>query len=144
MMSEEDKKIIKYINKNKLESNTAYRDPVSGRFYITDSKGKFKNFTTEEEVISYLNEQSNRKFKPVEDEYCRYDAEDDEYIVEIKVRKKHYQDCLIEYDKFDNNISTSDSLGKDFLYVVATSEDIYVFNCTKLSKKNFKIIIKLL
>ena len=96
------------------------------------------HFTTEEEVISYLNEQSNRKFKPVEDEYCRYDAEDDEYIVEIKVRKKHYQDCLIEYDKFDDNIGTSDNLGKDFLYVVATSEDIYVFNCSKLHKDGFK------
>lgn len=93
---------------------------------------------SEKEVVYYLNKNSNRKFKLVEDEYCHYDAEDGEYIVEIKVRKQWYQDCLIEYDKFDNNISTSDSLGKDFLYVVATSEDIYVFNCTKLSKKNFK------
>lgn len=93
---------------------------------------------SEEKVVSYLNMVSNRNFKLSEDEYCRYDAEDGEYIVEIKVRKKWYQDCLIEYDKFDDNISTSHSLGKDFLYVVATSEDIYVFNCTKLSKKDFK------
>ena len=93
---------------------------------------------TEKEVVYYLNKNSNREFKLVEDEYCRYDAEDDEYIVEIKVRNRWYQDCLIEYDKFDDNIGTSDSLGKDFLYVVATSEDIYVFNCTKLHKEDFK------
>jgi len=94
--------------------------------------------SNEEEVVSYLNRVSNRNFKLVEDEYCRYDAEDGEYILEIKVRNKWYQDCLIEYDKFDDNISTSSSLGKDFLYVVATSQDIYVFNCTKLHKKGFK------
>ena len=70
MMNKEDKKIIKYINKNKLESNTAYRDPVSGRFYITDSKGKFKNFTTEEEAIAYKDQKNlEKKFKEVvEDE----------------------------------------------------------------------------
>ena len=93
---------------------------------------------SEKEVVFFLNKASKREFKLVEDEYCRYDAEDDEYIVEIKVRKKHYQDCLIEYDKFDDNIGTSDNLGKDFLYVVATSEDIYVFNCSKLHKDGFK------
>ena len=69
-MVKEDKKIIKYINKNNLEKNTAYRDPVSGRFYITDSKGKFKNFTTEEEAIAYKDQKNlDKKFKQVvEDE----------------------------------------------------------------------------
>ena len=69
-MVKEDKKIIKYINKNNLEKNTPYRDPVSGRFYITDSKGKFKNFTTEEEAIAYKDQKNlDKKFKQVvEDE----------------------------------------------------------------------------
>jgi len=93
---------------------------------------------SKKEVVFFLNKESSREFKLVEDEYCRYDAEDDEYIVEIEVRKNWSEEHLIEYDKFDDNIGTSSNLGKDFLYVVATSEDIYVFNCTKLSKKDFK------
>ena len=83
-MSKEDKKIIKYINKNKLESNTAYRDPVSGRFYITDSKGKFKNFTTEEEAIAYKDQKNlEKKFKKVVE-----DEKVEAYKKERKTKKK--------------------------------------------------------
>ena len=122
-------------NVEKLESYVAEGSIGSSTNPYLFPKG---DLPSEKEVVLFLNKESKREFKLVEDEYCRYDAEDDEYIVEIKVRKKWYQDCLIEYDKFDDNIGTSSNLGKDFLYVVATSQDIYVFNCTKLHKKGFK------
>tara|TARA_R100001594_G_scaffold12533_2_gene27774 strand:- start:8660 stop:9376 length:717 start_codon:yes stop_codon:yes gene_type:complete len=64
-MAKSDKKIIRQINKRAsiegLKKNTAYRDPKSGRYYITDSKGRFKDFTTEEGAIAYKEKQEYKK-----------------------------------------------------------------------------------
>tara|TARA_X000001382_G_scaffold125017_1_gene110112 strand:- start:1967 stop:2617 length:651 start_codon:yes stop_codon:yes gene_type:complete len=89
---------------------------------------------TEDTVISYLNSEALSEFVRCQDEYSVYDAEEDRYIAEIKIRNKEYPDCLIEFDKFNNNIEYSTEVGKEFLYVVATTSNIYVFNISKLVK----------
>ena len=92
---------------------------------------------TEESVTAYLNEKAQSDFVLVDDEFSRYDAEEERYIAEIKIRNSWYPDCLIEYDKFDNNAEYADEVGKEFLYVVATSADMYIFNVTALIKAKY-------
>jgi hypothetical protein len=88
-------------------------------------------------IIAYLNREAKSEFVKCQDEYSRYDAEDDRYIAEIKVRNKDYSDCLIEYEKFDNNIEYANETDKEFLYIVATNRDIYVFNVSRLLKDGY-------
>lgn len=94
----------------------------------------------EDYIIAYLNKYAKSEFVRTTDEYSRHDAEEERYIAEIKVRNQDYSDCLIEYDKFDNNMEYAEETDKEFLYIVATNEDIYVFNVSKLHKDgyNFK------
>ncbi len=122
MMNKEDKKIIKYINKNKLESNTAYRDPVSGRFYITDSKGKFKNFTTEEEAIAYKDQKNlEKKFKEVvEDEKVaayKKERKTKKKLQEVKKDPTLAQEALEKayknYDELVTKIEDAEDEGED-------------------------------
>ena len=91
-----------------------------------------RTMDTEQEVISFINEQSGTTFKLAEDKYSTYDAEDPNYIAEIKIRNKHYDDCLIEYDKYMGNKGIADISGKHFLYIVVANPHIYVFNIHKL------------
>jgi hypothetical protein len=92
---------------------------------------------TEQSICDWLNQQARTKLKLTGEQYSSYDAEEDRYIAEIKVRGKHYDNCLIEYDKFNINSEHSDKTGKDFLYIVAVSPNIYVFNVTHLNKKEW-------
>ena len=97
-----------------------------------------RQLPTEKEVVESVNRRSKREFVMSDDEYCTYDAQDSRYIVEVKVRKKWYPDCLIQYDKYDSNNREAERSGRESLYIVATSTDIYVFNITKLRNKKYK------
>jgi len=89
-------------------------------------------------VTKTVNRESKREFRLIDNEFSRYDAEDADYIAEIKMRSSWYPDCLIEYDKYDANIRDAERRGKEFLYIVATREDIYVFNISTLRGKDYK------
>ena len=93
---------------------------------------------TEDFVISYINKKAKSKFVKT-DEYCTYDADEQRYVAEIKVRNKHYDTCLIEWKKYMANKGHADIDGKEFLYIVATNSHIYVFNITKIQKSRSKI-----
>tara|TARA_X000001382_G_scaffold1563_1_gene1884 strand:- start:9647 stop:10297 length:651 start_codon:yes stop_codon:yes gene_type:complete len=93
---------------------------------------------TEDFVISYINQEAKSEFIKTE-EYCTYDAVESRYVAEIKVRNKHYDTCLIEYDKCLANQGHADIDGKEFLYIVATTTHIYVFNISKIQKSRSKI-----
>jgi len=97
---------------------------------------------TESDVVEIINKESNRTFELVEDEFSRYDAEDSDYIMEIKTRYTWYNEFLIEHDKMDVNIALAKAKNKEFLYVSAVDQgsfySIYVFNCSKLVKKDHK------
>ena len=79
------------------------------------------------------------KNKPVinTSRYHRFDAYNENYIVEIKYRNKEYENYIIEFDKYAYNVMYSDLYKLKFLYVVGTPNDTYVFNITNLNKAKY-------
>lgn len=138
------KEVVNAYNTKKRNQDIPARDRPE-YIEVKDSPNKGFLFSggrlpTEEQVVLEVNHQGNRSFVMSEDEYCIYDAFDSDYLVEVKVRKKWYPDCLVQYDKYDLNLKESEQDGKEFLYIVSVGGDIYVFNITKLNaeKYNFK------
>lgn len=70
-------------------------------------------------------------------EYCRYDASNKNYILEIKYMGKFYKGALIEFDKFSYNIMYSKMKNKQFIYAARMENKIYIFNVTKLLALNY-------
>jgi hypothetical protein len=89
-------------------------------------------------VLKHLNEHF-KEDKPIlcKDEYHRFDAYNNNYIIEIKYRNKEYENYIIEFDKYAYNTMYSDLFNKKFLYIVGTPNDIYVFNITNLNKSRY-------
>ena len=65
------------------------------------------------------------------DQYSSYDAEDSNYIVEIKNRRAYYSDKQIECLKLFANYQKAEIKGKHFLYVVTDEKGMHIFNITK-------------
>ena len=83
---------------------------------------------TELSTIELINKSSGTKLALVKGQFSIYDAEDDDYIVEIKNRRKYYSTKLIEAKKLYNNFQASQIKGKKFLYVVTDDRGVYVYN----------------
>ena len=83
---------------------------------------------TELSTIELINKSSGTKLTLVKGQFSIYDAEDDDYIVEIKNRRKYYSTKLIEAKKLYNNFQASQIKGKKFLYVVTDDRGVYVYN----------------
>jgi hypothetical protein len=88
-------------------------------------------------VVYHINRAFGRRFELAEYKYSYFDAYDDDYIAEIKVRKHHYDDCMIEYDKYAKNVSYAKLNNVYFVYVVATKSYIYIFNISKMNDSNY-------
>ena len=85
---------------------------------------------TEESTIELLNTLGTNLVK-CSDRFSSYDAEDENYIVEIKNRRGFYAEKLIECLKLFKNYQKSQLSGKDFLYVVTDENGCYIFNITR-------------
>ena len=83
---------------------------------------------TELSTIELINKLSGTKLTLVKGEFSIFDAEDSNYIVEIKNRRKYYSTKLIEAKKLYNNFQASQIKGKKFLYVVTDDRGVYVYN----------------
>ena len=57
-----------------------------------------------------------------------FDYESDDYLVEVKIRRKDYDPWIIEEMKVDTNISIAEGAKKDFLYVNCFPPIIYIWN----------------
>ena len=66
-----------------------------------------------------------------------FDYESDDYIVEVKIRRKAYDPWIIEQIKLDTNIGIAESVKKDFLYVNCFPPTIYIWNISKLVREDF-------
>lgn len=86
----------------------------------------------EKKVIRWLNEATGRDASIVDYEYSRYDAEDKNYIYEIKWREDHYVRQMIEVDKLKANHHIGICMNKNFIYLVHSNNNIYVYNITEL------------
>ena len=85
----------------------------------------------EQTTIELINKQFKTNLILVDYQFCDFDAEDENYIVEIKNRKEFYQDKLIECVKLFKNYQNSQIKNKDFLYIVTDEKGVYVFNISK-------------
>ena len=85
----------------------------------------------EQTTIELINKQFKTNLILVDYQFCDFDAEDENYIVEVKNRKEFYQDKLIECVKLFKNYQNSQIKNKDFLYIVTDEKGVYVFNISK-------------
>jgi hypothetical protein len=84
----------------------------------------------EKETIDRLNKEGT-KLTLVKGKFNPYDAEDENYIVEIKNRRDYYSEKLIEALKMFKNFQLSQIKEKSFLYVVTDSKGLYIYNISK-------------
>ena len=66
-----------------------------------------------------------------------FDYESDDYLVEVKIRRKDYDPWIIEEMKVDSNIAIAESVKKDFLYVNAFPPMIYIWNISKMIREDY-------
>ena len=90
-----------------------------------------KKIMNEQTTIELINKQFKTNLILVDYQFCDFDAEDENYIVEVKNRKEFYQDKLIECVKLFKNYQNSQIKNKDFLYIVTDLKGVYVFNISK-------------
>ena len=89
---------------------------------------------TEQSTIELINRMSGTELTLCKGEFSSYDAEDSNYIVEIKNRRKYYNTKLIEASKLFVNFHKSQIKGKKFLYVVTDNKGVWVYNITNAIK----------
>ena len=88
---------------------------------------------TEDKVIDLVN-LAGYAFEKMDDKFSRYDAFDPKLgvMLEIKCRKKHYDDTLLEKMKYDWNVEFAEENDFIFLYAVSMpskeGEKLYVFD----------------
>lgn len=74
------------------------------------------------------------------DQYCVYDAEDENHILEIKVRKKDYGDVAVEVRKIEALLAKARELGKiPYLLVVNDSGYHFVDIRTKFRVETYDV-----
>ncbi len=88
----------------------------------------------EQSTIELINRMSGTELTLCKGEFSSYDAEDSNYIVEIKNRRKYYNTKLIEASKLFVNFQRSQIKSKKFLYVVTDDKGVWVYNITNAMK----------
>ena len=91
----------------------------------------------EKKIVNFLNIYSNYPIKECEDEYNRFDAYNSISIIELKYRKKHYDQTMIEFDKFSYNHMYSKLINKSFIYIVRMMDFVYIFDINKLVEEGY-------
>lgn len=92
----------------------------------------------EKELLEVINTEFKLGLESTcEDTFCRHDADNNQYMAELKCRRTHYDTQLIEYDKLDAVKARADETNREFLYCVSTPKGVYVFNVTKLCLDNY-------
>ena len=69
----------------------------------------------------------NKGFKKT-DQYERFDIENTEVIIELKCRRKHYDDLMIEKSKYDALVKEANESNRVPYYVVSTPNGVWLFN----------------
>jgi len=93
---------------------------------------------TQEEVVKYMNKTYDAiNLIECSDEFCSCDAEDDNYLVEIKNRDASYKNVLIEGLKFQKNINKAIENNKEFIYLSEVDNIMRTWNINKLLDENY-------
>jgi len=91
----------------------------------------------EVKILKSFNRYLSDKAILSENEYHRFDAENNNYIVELKYRNAKYNDWIIEFDKYAYNKVYSEINNKIFLYVVGYENYIWIYNITELDNSGY-------
>ncbi len=78
-----------------------------------------------------------KELRQARDEFSPFDYESDDYLVEIKSRRKADDPWIIEQLKVDTNVAIAESVKKDFIYVNAFELLLYIWNISKLIREEY-------
>ena len=93
--------------------------------------------TKEREMLAIANDEwFEGSLIEEEYQYCRWDAKDDDCIVEFKHRNKHYDTWIIEFDKYIFNLNYAILNNLQFFYITGTDSVIDCFNIIPLKNKD--------
>ena len=92
---------------------------------------------TEAELFNYIKERYLEDLVKSQHPYEYHDCTSTLYRlhIELKCRHKHYEDLIIEKDKYEALVQQAERLGFTPFYVNATPEGIYAFNLRKITVK---------
>ena len=90
---------------------------------------------TEEGLFSYLKMRYLQDLKMSADTYEQHDCTSaySKLLLELKCRTTHYDELLLEADKYEALMTQATELGYAPWYVNSTPKGIYDFNLTKLT-----------
>jgi hypothetical protein len=91
----------------------------------------------EQRIIAKLNTLTNSEIVLSQEQYNRFDAQNDKGIFEIKHRHTFYEDLFIEFEKYSYNLMYALELDLQFFYVVSMQGVIYMFDIVKLDQMNY-------
>ena len=72
------------------------------------------------------------------DEYCSFDLENNDFIIEVKWRTQHYDDQIFEEIKLHKNLQTGLATNRDFIYLVRTTKGVYCWPITKMVRSGHR------
>jgi hypothetical protein len=92
---------------------------------------------TEQELFNYIKARYLEDLTKSSDQYEYHDATSTLYRlnIELKCRHTHYDDLLVEQEKYDALMQQAERLGFTPFYVNATPQGIYAFNLRKITVK---------
>jgi len=110
----------------------------------TDFLIKVGEEVSTDEIIGLLNKSGRFGLSPLQtteinNPYEHYDAENNQFIVEIKSRDYKYDDWLIEQYKYEENIKAAKDSARMFVYVTEYRGNIYVWNMYDLAWLEYEI-----
>ena len=90
---------------------------------------------TEEGLFSYLKMRYLQDLKMSKDTYEQHDCTSayGKLLLELKCRSTHYDELLLEADKYEALMTQAKELGYAPWYVNNTPKGIYAFNLTKIT-----------
>jgi len=92
----------------------------------------------EQDISASLSKRLRRKIHLTNKKYLWFDAYDGKKnFYEYKDRGKHYDDALIEFNKFATNIMFSRQMNYRFLYVMRMGDKTYIFNVSELEARGY-------
>jgi hypothetical protein len=86
---------------------------------------------TETTTVELINNKAGTNLLLCSGNYNSYDAESDNYIAEIKNRRKYYSEKLIEASKLFVNYQKAQIKGKALIYVVTDEKGVYIYNISQ-------------
>ena len=90
-----------------------------------------------EKTIKHLNKTYGWELYKTENEFCHWDAQSADIIVELKFRKDTYPDKYLQVDKFLSLLMAADFYDK-MLYYIVIDKKVSIFNLKDLKDELLK------